>query len=73
MGLVHTGIKKHPISTIKYTTVSLMLWAYFSAGGPGHLIQIYTASWILLNTDSKKKENNQNLTASVRNLIMGRG
>ncbi len=38
MGLVHTGIKKYPMCTIKYTVVLLMLLAYFSAGGPGHLV-----------------------------------
>ncbi len=29
--------KKYPMCTIKYTAVFLMLWAYISAGGPGHL------------------------------------
>ncbi len=38
MGLVNTGIKKFPMCTIKYTAVYLMLWAYISAGGPGHLV-----------------------------------
>ncbi len=51
MGLVHTGIQKHSMCSIKYNTVSLMLWVFFSSGGPGHLIQIYTALWTLLNTD----------------------
>ncbi len=30
--------KKFPMCTIKYTAVLFMLWAYFSAGGPGHLV-----------------------------------
>ncbi len=38
MNLVQTGIKKYPMSTVKYTAGSLMLWACFSAGGPGHLV-----------------------------------
>ncbi len=37
MDLVHTGIKKYPMCTMKYTAVFLILWAYISAGGPGHL------------------------------------
>jgi len=27
MGLVHTGIKKYPMCKMKYSDVSLMLWA----------------------------------------------
>ncbi len=30
--------KKYPMCTMKYTAVFLMLWAYISAGGPGHLV-----------------------------------
>ncbi len=30
MSLLQTGIKKYPMSTVKYTAGSLMLWAYFS-------------------------------------------
>ncbi len=30
--------KKYPMCTIKSTAVFLMLWAYISAGGPGHLV-----------------------------------
>ncbi len=41
MSLVQTGIKKYPMSTVKYTAVSLMLWACFSAGGPEHLVQMH--------------------------------
>ncbi len=33
--------KKYPMSTFKYTAGSLMLWACFSAGGPGRLVQIH--------------------------------
>ncbi len=38
MGLVNTGIKSTPCVKLKYTAVLLMLWAYISAGGPGHLV-----------------------------------
>ncbi len=41
MSLVQTGIKKYPMSTVKYTAGSLMLWACFSAGGPEHLVQMH--------------------------------
>ncbi len=30
--------KKYPMCTMKYTAVFLMLWAYISAGGSGHLV-----------------------------------
>ncbi len=30
--------KKYPMCTMKYTAVFLMLWAYISDGGPGHLV-----------------------------------
>ncbi len=30
--------KKYPMCTMKYTAVFLKLWAYISAGGPGHLV-----------------------------------
>ncbi len=30
--------KKYPMYTMKYTAVFFMLWAYISAGGPGHLV-----------------------------------
>ncbi len=33
-----TGIKKYPMCKMKYTAVFFMLWAYFSAGGPEHLV-----------------------------------
>ncbi len=33
--------KKYPMCTMKYTAVFLMLWAYISAGGPGHLVQMH--------------------------------
>ncbi len=32
------GDKKYPMCTMKYTAVFFMLWAYISAGGPGHLV-----------------------------------
>ncbi len=41
MSLVQTGIKKYPMTTVKYTAGSLMLWACFSAGGPGYLVQMH--------------------------------
>ncbi len=30
--------KNYPMCTMKYTAVFFMLWAYISAGGPGHLV-----------------------------------
>lgn len=33
--------KKYPMCTMKYTAVFLMLWAYISAGGSGHLVKIH--------------------------------
>jgi hypothetical protein len=33
--------KKYPMCTMKYTAVFVMLWAYISAGGPGHLVQTH--------------------------------
>ncbi len=30
--------KKYPMCILKYTAVFFMLWAYISAGGPGHLV-----------------------------------
>ncbi len=68
MILVQTGIKKYPMSTVKYTAGSLMLWACFSAGGPGHLFQIHG----IMDSIKYQQIKNLNLTASVRNLIMGR-
>ncbi len=40
MGLVETRDKEYDnaMPTVKYTAGSLMLWACFSAGGPGHLV-----------------------------------
>ncbi len=39
MGLVNTGIKSTPcVQCMQYFAVLFMLWAYISAGGPGHLI-----------------------------------
>ncbi len=37
----NTDKKKYPMSTVKYTAVSLMLWARFSARGPEHLVQTH--------------------------------
>ncbi len=68
MSLVQTGIKKYPMSTVKYTAGSLMLWACFSAGGPEHLVQMHG----IMDSIKYQQIKNQNLTASVRNLIMGR-
>ncbi len=61
-------IKKYPMSTIKYTAGSLMLWACFSARGPEHLVQMHG----IMDSIKYQQIKNQNLTASVRNLIMGR-
>ena len=46
-----------------------MLWAYFSAGGPGLLVQIHG----IVDSIKYQQIKNQNLTPSARNLIMGRG
>ncbi len=59
--------KKYPISTVKYTAGSLMLWACFSAGGPGHLVQMHG----IMDSIKYQQITNQNLTASVRNIIKG--
>ncbi len=67
MSLVQTGIKKYPMSTVKYTAGSLMLWACFSAGGPGHLVQMHG----IMDSIKYQQIKNQNLTSTVRNLIMG--
>ncbi len=67
MSLVQTGIKKYPMSTVKYTAGSLMLWACFSARGP-ELVQMHG----IMDSIKYQQIKNQNLTASVRNLIMGR-
>ncbi len=37
-GFGATGIKKYPMCKMKYTAVFFMLWAYFSARGPEHLV-----------------------------------
>jgi len=46
-----------------------MLGAYFSAGGPGLLVQIHG----IVDSIKYQQIKNQNLTPSARNLIMGRG
>ncbi len=66
MSLVQTGIKKYPMSTVNYTAGSLMLWVCFSAGGPGHLVQMHG----IMDSIKYQQIKNQNLTASVRNLII---
>ncbi len=43
-----------------------MLWACFSAGGPEHLVQMHG----IMDSIKYQQIKNQNLTASVRNLIM---
>ncbi len=55
------------MSTVKFTAGSLMLWACFSAGGPGHLVQMHG----IMDSIKYQQIKNLNLTASVRNLIMG--
>ncbi len=60
--------KKYPMSTVKYTAGSLMLWSCFSARGPEHLVQMHG----IMDSIKYQQIKNQNLTASVRNLIMGR-
>ncbi len=68
MSLVQTGIKKYPMSTVKYTAGSLMLWACFSARGPEHLVQMHG----IMDSIKYQQIKNLNLTASVRNLITDR-
>jgi len=46
-----------------------MLWACFSAGGPGLLVQIHG----IVDFVKYQQIKNQNLKPSARNLIMGRG
>ncbi len=53
---------------VKYTAGSLML-SCFSAGGPEHLVQIHGIIYSIKYQQTK----NLNLTASVRNIILGRG
>ncbi len=62
-----TNRVKYLMSTVKYTAGSLMLWACFSAGGPGHLVQMHG----IMDSIKYQQIKNLNLTASVRNLIMG--
>ncbi len=59
--------KKYPMPTVKYTAGSLMLWACFSAGG-FLLVQMHG----IMDFIKYQQIKNQNLTASVRNLIIGR-
>ncbi len=66
MSLVQTGIKKNPMSTVKYTAGSLLLWACFSARRPEHFVQMHG----IMDSIKYQQIKNQNLTASVRNLIM---
>ncbi len=69
MGLVHTGIKNYPMCTMKYTAVSLMLWVYISAGGPGHLVQIDG----IMDSIKYQIKKILKLTVHDRNRIMGHG
>ncbi len=46
-----------------------MLWACFSAGGPAHLVQVHG----IMDSIKYQQIKNLNLSASVRNLIMGLG
>ncbi len=68
MSLVQTEIKKYPMSTVKYTAGSLILWACFSARGPEHLVEMHG----IMDSIKYQQIKNLNLTASVRNLILGR-
>ncbi len=68
MSLVQSGIKKYPMSTVKYTAGSLMLWACFSTRCPEHHVQMHD----IMDSIKYQQIKNQNLTASVRNLIIGR-
>ncbi len=57
------------MTTVKCTAGSLMLWACFSAGGAEHLVQMHG----FMDSIKYQQTKNLNLTASVRNLIKGRG
>ncbi len=59
--------KKYPMSTVKYT-LTLMLWPVFSAGGPEHLVQMHG----IMDSIKYQQIQNQQMTDSVRNLIMSR-
>ncbi len=59
--------KKYPMSTVKYTAGSLMSWAWFSAGGPGHLVQMHG----IMDSIKYQQIKNQNLTASVIEVCTG--
>ncbi len=59
--------KKYPMSMVKYTAGSLMLWACFSARGPENLVQMHG----IMDFIKYQQIKNQNLTASVRNRITG--
>ncbi len=68
MSLVNTGIKKYPMCTMKYTAVFLMLWGLYFCWRSWTSVFRYIASWILSYYQQIK---NQQVTDSVRNLIMG--
>ncbi len=52
---------------VKYTAGSLMLWACSSARCPEHIVTMHG----IMDSIKYQQIKNQNLTASVRNLIMG--
>ncbi len=54
------------MSTVKYTAGSLMLWACFSARCSEHLVIMHG----IMDSIKYQQIKNQNLTASVRSLIM---
>jgi len=59
--------EEYSMPTVKYTAGSYMLWAYFFAGGPGHLVQIHGTMDFIKYQHIK----NPNLMASARNFIRG--
>ncbi len=62
------GQIKQTKKAFKYTAGSLMLWACFSVGGPGRLVQIHG----IMDSIKYQQIKNLNLTASVSNCIMDR-
>jgi len=56
--------KKHPMPTVKYTAGSLIMWAYFSAGGTGRLFQIHE----IMDSIKYQQIKNLNQTASLKTL-----
>ncbi len=55
--LLHTGIKRYPMPTVKYPAGSLMLWAYIILPEVLNILLRNMASWILEDTNIPAHEN----------------